>query len=298
MNLNEKLGCDPNDRLLIINADDFGMCHATNEAIKQLLDEKVISSATVMTPCPWAKEAVFMTKDQSYDIGVHLTFTSEWKLYKWGPLTRQHDCSSLVDQSGHFYPDCTRFEENAIEAQVKQEIIAQIEAARKLGLEPSHLDNHMGSLYGLATGRDNITLVLQICAQYGLPFRMPRRVPANQPASAEMIAKVEQAAAYADALGVVIIDDLVGLPFWMMEGETYETYKKEAIKALRSLRPGVSEWILHPSKVNEELNAIHNVGAKRGWDFDLFRDPEIKQVIEEEELKLIHWKQLKEVQNA
>ena len=85
------------ERYLIINADDFGMCHAGNLAVFDLLQKGGITSATIMAPCPWAKEAaVFAAQHPEYAIGLHLTTTSEWSTYRWGPVSRG-DVSSLVD---------------------------------------------------------------------------------------------------------------------------------------------------------------------------------------------------------
>lgn len=297
MNLNEQLGYAAGDRLLIINADDFGMCHSVNVAVQRLLSEGAVSSSTIMMPCPWSKEAVeWSARHPDCDVGVHLTFTSEWEHYKWGPVNRHGPVDSLITDEGWFPADCLTFEQQAREDQVRAEIIRQIERAKALGLEPSHLDNHMGSLYGLARGRDFLQTVLELCAQYGLPFRLPRRLPERQQIPAEMAGKAGQVGAFADALGVVIIDDLVSLPFGVQEGETYESFKRDMIALLRGLKPGVNELYIHPALVTEELKAINPHWAKRGWEYDIFLDRDVRTEIREEGIRLIHWKQLKQLQ--
>jgi hypothetical protein len=297
VNLNERLGYAPDARLLIINADDFGMCRSANAAVTQLLSEGVISSATIMMPCPWAKDAAaWSVRNPQADVGVHLTFTSEWENYKWGPVTRGKPVSSLVTKEGYFPQDCLTFERQAEAEQVREEIVAQIELARRMGLQPTHLDNHMGSLYGLQTGKHFLPTVLEICAQYGLPFRLPRRVPQDRDVPPEMAESARQLSALSDSMGVAIIDDLVSLPYGVREGETYADYKQAMIGLLRGLRPGLSELIIHPALVTDELKAIQPHWAKRGWDFDLFRDADIRKELVEEGIQVINWRQMQQLQ--
>lgn len=297
MSLNLSLGYEAGARLLIVNADDFGMCHAENLAIQQLFQEGVISSSTIMMPCGWAKEAAIWSASHSeYDVGVHLTFTSEWDGYKWGPVTRNGDVRSLVTKEGYFPTDCAAFEQQAEPEQVRLEIVNQIEAALAMGVNPTHLDNHMGSLYGLATGKPFLDVVFEICAWYGLPFRMPRSLPLLEklPPGAEKMA--DQVAALADRMGVVILDHLIGLPFGRRPGETYESYKQSMIEVLRNLQPGVSEILIHPAVASEELKAIHQEWEKRQWDYELFRDPEVWQTIKEQGIIQTSWSELKKLQ--
>ncbi|MEF2966414.1 polysaccharide deacetylase family protein [Paenibacillus sp. M1] len=297
MTLGERLGFAPEARLLIVNADDFGMCHAANEAILSLLQERAVSSATMMMPCGWAKEAaLWSAANPEHDIGVHLTFTSEWTGYKWGPVTRAGDVRTLVTQEGYFPADCASFEPRADRDQVRQEIVGQIEMARSMGVDPTHLDNHMGSLYGLVTGRHFLDVVLEVCVRYGLPFRVPRYLPEMDNVPAEAAETARHVAEMADRMGVVILDYLLGLPFGKQPGETYESYKRDMIAALRSLKPGVSEIIIHPAFANEELRSIHHEGEKRQWDFELFRDPEVREVLLQEGIRFIRWKELRELQ--
>ncbi|CAM2986242.1 polysaccharide deacetylase family protein [Paenibacillus sediminis] len=297
MSLSQRLGYSSADRLLIINGDDYGMCHANNRAIQGLLSEGIISSATVMMPCTWAKEAVtWAASHPQYDVGVHLTFTSEWESYKWGPVTRNGEVSSLITEEGYFPQDSKTFELSADEEEVRAEIIHQIELAIQMGLNPTHLDNHMGSLYGLATGRDFLEIVFDICASYGLPFRMPRNIDIGIDVPSEMAEIAKLRAQQADEKGVIILDYLLGLPFQEVEGETYETFRYSMASLLHSLKPGVSEIILHPSVVTDELQAINPHFKKRGMEFELFRDPFIKQVIKEEGIHMIRWRDLRDLQ--
>ena len=143
------------DKYLIINADDFGMCRGANLAVMELLKEGKITSSTIMAPCAWAPEAAqFAKANPELAIGVHLTTTSEWGKYRWSPIS-QGETSSLRDSEDFMYHESDEFEENSDIDEVEEEIKAQIKRFRSYGCEPSHLDNHMGSLYGIETGGAN-----------------------------------------------------------------------------------------------------------------------------------------------
>lgn len=299
MSLAQALGHNEGDRLLIVNADDFGSCHSANVGIQQLLAEGAVSSATLMMPCAWAREAALWSAGHpEYNVGIHFTLTSEWDAYKWGPVNRRGDNSTLVTNEGYFPSDCYTFEQQASDEQVRAELIAQVEMALQLGMKPSHADNHMGSLYGLTTGRNFLPVVFDVCAAYGLPFRLPRYVTEDegQIAPPEMAGLAQQLAALAAMKGVVILDYLLGLPFPSFEGETYDGFKADMIGLLKRLRPGVSEIIIHPSTVTDELRAFHYYPEKRGMELNIFRDPEVVQTIADEGIRLIRWSELQALQ--
>lgn len=299
MSLAKALGYEENDRLLIVNGDDYGLCHSVNQAVQQLLKEEVISSATLMLPCGWSRDAaLWSARNPQYDVGVHFTFTSEWDAYSWGPVSYSGDVTSLVTKEGYFYKDSRSFEENADAAQVTLELISQVERALQLGMLPTHADNHMGSLYGRETNRHFMPEVLDVCATYGLPFRLPRYVNRQLGAVAppEMEEQAKRIAALADAKGVVILDYLVSLPFQLLEGETLDSFKGDISELLKSLKPGVTELIIHPSLVTDELKAFHQEPMKRGLEFEVFRDEEIQRVMKEEGIKLIRWRELQKLQ--
>ena len=294
MNINKLLGYSENDRLLIINADDFGMCHSENVATFRLFEEGCISSATLMVPCPWAKEAAkYYRKHPNIDVGVHLTFTSEWEDYKWGPVTKNDDVSSLITSEGYFPQDSEELEEKANPEQIKIEIKNQIELAIKLGVEPLHLDNHMGSLYGLKYGKNFLNIVFNFCQEYQLPFRLPKNIEGEaQNLPKEALEKFEETLAIAEEKGILLLDHLVSYPFGLENGENYSSFRENVFKLFRDLKPGVSEFYIHPGLATEELKAINLHWQKRQWEFDLFMDESIRKVIEEEDIKLIRWKDL------
>jgi len=298
MNGNEKLGYAVSERLLIVNGDDFGMCHAANTGIAQLLAEGAISSSTVMIPCSWSAEAAALAAAHpQYDIGIHLTLTSEWEPCKWGPVQQGGAVDSLITPQGWFPSASRDVELHADPLQVRRELHSQVLRAMERGIDPTHLDNHMGSVYGLETGRDFLEEVLDVCETFALPFRLPRS-PDDQAAHLppEQTRIFQQRVASADRRGIMLIDNLDGLNFHLEPGEDYAAARDTMIRKLRSLKPGITEMVLHPFHVTEELKAITPQWEKRGMEFELFRDPAVKRVLKEEGIRMIGWRALRDAQ--
>ncbi|MBW8348571.1 polysaccharide deacetylase family protein [Bacillus sp. IITD106] len=278
---------DKNERLLILHADDFGMCHATNQAIIKLLEEGSISSTTLMVNCPWSMEAATAAKNNpNFDVGVHLTLTSEWDHYKWGPVNINGNVDTLVNDLGYFPPNLEKVAE-ADREQVRAEITAQIEKAIQMGVDPTHLDSHMGAYLFF------MDIHIEAAAKYNLPLRFTKNPPPGY-----HVDTLDELIKLADSKGVLYPDHLIGLPFWLNEGDGYETSRQNAIDILKNLQPGITELFLHPSYESEELKGITETWQARQYEFDIFRDPEVKKVLEEENIKVIGWKELRERQRG
>ena len=144
---NRLLGYPADARLLLINADDFGMCHAVNAAIIRTLQDGIVRSCSIMVPCPWSLHALtWLQAAPTIPVGVHLTAISEQPTYRWGPVLCSTELPSLVDESGYFYP-LSRIDEfvNQVDlAELEREYRAQIERVFAAGLQPTHLDSHCG----------------------------------------------------------------------------------------------------------------------------------------------------------
>ncbi len=301
MTLAEQLGYSTADRLLILNADDYGMCRSANLGITSLLAGGGISSTTVMMPCGWAPNAVATAiANPSFDVGIHLTFTSEWTNYRWGPITTA-ESASLVDEFGYFPSGIAPVEVRANDDEVRRESRAQIDRAIGLGLAPTHADNHMGSLYGLATGRDFLETVLTLCAEYGLPFRLPRYSDglSDDPETAAALARrcLEQAEK-ADRLGVIIPDYLWTRPFHLAAEETYESVKAEWIEMIASIPTGVTEVYMHPFVESDEIRDLSADWRKRVFELRLFNDPDMRSLIADSDITLIGWRELQTLQKG
>jgi predicted glycoside hydrolase/deacetylase ChbG (UPF0249 family) len=143
-----KLSAQQNNNLpkLLIRLDDIGMNHSVNMAMLKAAQTGMPLSASVQFACPWYQEAVEILKQYpNVSVGVHLTLTSEWKNYRWGPVTGRTAVPSLVDSNGYFPQSTRAFGKNAYKvSEIETELSAQIERAIGSGLKITYIDPHMG----------------------------------------------------------------------------------------------------------------------------------------------------------
>lgn len=290
------------DKYLIINADDYGMCRSANMATWDLLENGGITSATVMMPCGWAPEACsWAAEHPQHAIGVHLTFTNEWGKYKWGPVANG-DTSSLRTELGYMYSGCSEFEEKADLGQVELEIRAQIERAKALGLQPSHLDNHMGSLYGIERGHfELLQKTFEIAGEYKLPFRFPaiflERMIGNKmlgiQVDVEVIRKMFQSfTEMGRSYGVVMPDYLLPHDWDGPQSESFEKFREYIYELVKTYPDGITETYIHPALETDELKGTTSVWQRRVWEHRLFSDPATRQHIEACGFQLISYRDL------
>ena len=273
--LAEKLGYGASDRLLILNCDDLGSSHSANLAIEDSIRGGIATSATLMVPCPWAREAVGMCGD--LDIGIHLTLTCEYPGYRWRALT---GAKSLHDPDGFMPRTAAEVWQNAKIEDVEAECRAQIEQARSWGIDITHLDAHMGTMQ---INPAYYTIYLKLAAEYRLPLRM---VSAKQD---ERLGFGCRAAA--DKAGVLHPDD-----FAFQWGEPTE---KLLPKFLDKLQPGVSEFILHPVKDGEELHGYDKTEADiRVGDYAAAKSKTLRDQIAAQGIKTISFRPLRDAMRA
>jgi predicted glycoside hydrolase/deacetylase ChbG (UPF0249 family) len=273
---NELLGHPVDARLLIINADDFGMCHAINEAILRTLTDGVVRSTSLMAPCPWAPHAMRLLRENpDIPFGVHLTVVGDTANYRWGPLSSRGDVPSLVDETGYFYTS-DRHPELLARArldEVEAEFRAQIEAVLAAGLEPTHLDWHSLPDGGRA---DIFDMTLGLAGEYGLALRVHDRARADRLRRADLPANDYE-----------VLDsyhlDPVGKP---------ARYAQLA----RELPAGLSEWAVHPSTGDAESQGMEpDSWQVRKADFDFLVSPEAREIVEEEGIILLDYRALQEI---
>lgn len=271
----------PNQCILTINADDFGLCHGANHAIMRLFHAGAITSASLMPPAERAEEAVFFAAEHpEYRVGVHLTLTGPWK-----PIAPTSSVKSLLTKEGTFHPDVAELESRASADEVAVEIRHQIEWALKRGWKPSHLDTHQGCALGLATGRDDLNHIFTLCREFGIPFKLPRRSP-DQPFFTDASRKRFKAFIRAsERYGLIYLDDLVVPPYEQVPGEDYSSFKQTVITALQTTKPGTTELTLHPAMPDEELRRMTSHWAKREWEYRLCLDPEFRRLLHEHHMQ-------------
>ncbi|MDP4098392.1 polysaccharide deacetylase family protein [Paenibacillus sp. P96] len=277
-----------NERLVIINADDFGMCHATNQAISRLLEKGVIDSTSIMVTCPWVLEAAaFVKQNPKTDVGIHLTFTSEWEHYKWGPLNSQ--LSTLIHEFGYFPAATETVVANANPEEIREEAIAQIEFALRMGMDLTHIDNHMGSIYHVTE------ILLDLCETYRLPLRFSKLsgMFLQHPRHQEMVKLAEEK-------GVLLLDHFEMLPFSLPAGEkaSYANTKETVIRTIKALKPGLTEIVFHPSRDTKELKAITDTWQLRSFEYEVFRDKEVIRLLQKEGIRVVTWREIRDQQRS
>ena len=293
-------------KYLIINADDFGMCRGANLAVMDLLKDpaSALTSSTIMAPCAWAPEAAqFAKENPELGIGVHWTFTSEWSKYRWSPVGSS-GTDSLRDKDGFFYHESDQVEKNADIAEIEAECRAQIERLKLLGLEnPSHVDNHMGSIYGIETGRfELLNVAFDVASDYNLPFRFPKVLPDEVFDNTMLEIKVDKElvkgllsniVSYADMKGVAIPDYLIPNEWGGPQDESYENFKEYIYELYRNFpSEGVTETYMHPSLETDDLKGTTGAWQRRVWEYRILKDPQTKQHIESLGFKLINYRDL------
>lgn len=292
-------------KFLIVNADDFGLCKSANEAVFDLFEQGRLLSSTIMMPCPGAKAAAeFSVAHPEYAIGVHTTLTAEWKVYRWKPLT---DGKSLLDEEGFMWHESDMVEKYAKSDDIEKEVRAQINMAYMLGMKPSHIDNHMGSLYGNQTGRFGLLkLAYKICGDYKLPYRMyveaDRRVlPAGVPYFAQN-ASTLLSKKWAKQYNVTTPDYLL-FPDWSamdkagVNSDSYDLYKKLILDLWTNIPDGVTETYVHPAFPTDEMKSITGRWWCRGFEYRLLSEASTWKYLADHGVNMISYRDLLKIKS-
>lgn len=281
----DKLGYPTGKKVIILHADDAGMCEEANIAAFNYLSKGEIQSAAGMPPCEWFDEYVtWANANPNIDLGIHLTLTSEWQKYRWGPVSNPEVVPGLIDPDGflwHEVPDVAR---HASAKDVEKEIRTQIEKAISLGMKIDHIDTHMGTLFG----RTDYTIAYINAAQdYGVPAMVISLTD-------DEVLKKFQSQGYPineDTQKLLAqytlpqLDDFHSVP----SGKTYKAKLQKFYQLVKSLRPGLTEIIFHPSVETENLKSITNAWQQRVWEAEMFSDPDVIQFFEDEEVVFTNW---------
>ncbi|MFZ0664318.1 MAG: polysaccharide deacetylase family protein [Acidimicrobiales bacterium] len=274
--LAERLGYSADARLLVINCDDLGFCHAANEATYDALRNGLATSASLMVPCPWARGAAASYRGD--DVGVHLTVNAEHDLYRWGPITH---APSLLDGDGGFPRTIADVWDHADLDEVRRECRAQVERAILWGFDVTHIDSHMGTVQIRSEFFD---VYLGLAEEFHLPLRLSGAATETQ-----IGFPFRQ---LADEAGVLYPDNFIFVPGGVGSREVI-------LKAVNSLKPGVTEAYLHPALDSPELRAMAPDWKERVDDYVLLTgDPELREAIDREGVQLIGYKPIRDLMRA
>jgi chitin disaccharide deacetylase len=278
--LAERLGFPRDAKLLIVHADDVGVTHSVNAATIKGLDTGLVNSASIMVPCPWFPEIADYAKSHpEIDFGLHLTLTSERVYYRWGPVASKDKVPSLVDKNGYFHHDWSR--DTPIDPKdAELELRAQIERAYAMGIQPTHLDSHQYRL--IVSGKELFEVFLRVAHAYKLPVFVTRDWFAEHPYLESSLGRDD-----------IVLDHTVTIDPGVPPEKWAEFYKT----ALKNLQPGVTEFVIHLAYDNDEMQAATRERATWGaaWrqrDYDFFTSQEFRQLLQEQNIKLVTWRQL------
>jgi predicted glycoside hydrolase/deacetylase ChbG (UPF0249 family) len=278
--LAERLGYARDAKLVIVHADDLGMTHSVNAASIKALETGLVTSASIMVPCPWFPEmAEYAKAHPDRDLGLHLTLTSERVFYRWGPVAPRDKVPSLVDSNGYFHLNWT--ETTHIDArEVELELRAQMERAMAMGVRPTHLDSHQYRLF--ENGKEIFQSVLRVAHEYKLPVFMVRDWFAGRP-------YLESSMSPDD----LVVDHTVTIE----SGVPPEKWVDFYTMALKNLQPGVTVFIIHLAFDDEEMRAATKErdtwgAAWRQRDFNFFTSEEFRALVRQQGIKLVTWREL------
>ena len=277
-------------RYLIIHGDDAGMCHSANVGTIQSMEEGVVSSASIMVPCPWFPEmAKYAREHPEKEFGVHLTLTSEWKHYRWGPVASRDKVSSLLDEQGFMWARVEDVARHAKLEEVEIELRAQIDRAIRFGVPITHLDTHMGSM---AARADLLELYVKLGIEYDQPVLIPREMSREERAEYPDLAEgAETLFGMLAKRRLPMIDRLATIK----TDREFEAKKAAYLRWFEDLKPGVTQIILHCSIDGAEAEAVTGSHVNRDTDRRVFSDPEIAAKLDECGIRVIGWRQLREI---
>ncbi len=302
----EKLGYPKDAKVLILHIDDVGMSYDSNLGAIKAMEEGVANSLSMMMPCPWIPGFFkYLEKHPTLDAGLHLTLTSEWDNYRWGPLAGKPAVPGLVDKQGAMWDNVRLTATNASPDEIETEIRAQLERSRSMGWEPTHLDSHMGTLFAT---EDYLKRYLKVGMEENIPVMFPG-------GHNTMIAKTAGATGLTkditDAIGqqlwesgLPVLDDLHNVSYgWKgnetMNDEDLMAYKtKKYIETIEKLEPGLTMVIMHCTWPTEVFGEISTSGVTRKGDMLAMMSPEFKSYLRANNIVLTTWREAKKRRDA
>jgi predicted glycoside hydrolase/deacetylase ChbG (UPF0249 family) len=275
-------------RYVIIHADDAGMSHSVNRATIAALEEGIVSSASIMVPCPWFKEfAEYARAHPEKDFGIHLTLNSEWDNYRWGPVTGRDKVPSLVDKEGYLWDNVAEVAANAKADEVQTELRAQIQRALDFGVPLTHLDTHMGAV---VSRPDLVEVYVKLGLEFNLPVfflkNLGREVP-DEGVRTRALKLVETLEEH----GLPVLDHMTQL----YNNGSFEEKKSQYVEAIAGSKPGVHYLIVHCGYDDQELRAITGSSKLRDTDRRVFTDPDFITAVKQTGVTVVTWKQVREM---
>lgn len=281
----ERLGYPKETKLLIIHGDDIGVAHSQNSASFKAMQSGVVNSGSIMIPCPWLPEvADYFNKNPKADLGLHLTLTSEWKFYKWGPVTSINLVPGLVNTGGFFYSSVDSLVRSAKPSEAEEEMRSQVKRSLHFGIDPTHFDTHMGSAFASV---EFLKAYIKIGKEFKVPVLLSRQIEtfaASRFSLDSLIAPTD-----------VLVDKIITAnPEDFKKG-----FSQYYTNVLKTLEPGLNCLLIHLAYDNDEMKAITVDHPEWGseWrqqDFNFFTSAECRELLKQNNIKLITWREIRD----
>jgi predicted glycoside hydrolase/deacetylase ChbG (UPF0249 family) len=278
-----RLGYPEDSRLLIVHADDLGVSHSENRASVLALEQGIVNSASIMVPCPWFPEiAAYARQHPNVDLGLHLTLNSEWNLYKWGPVSSRDSVSSLLNDAGYFYSSVDSLMAMGKTEELEWELTSQVKKALDAGIDVTHLDAHMGAA---VSKPEFLAAYMRTGRAFNLPVLLDQSVfEIEDPEVKNLIDE-----------NTVIVDNILSMGPQDFEKGAAAYYER----VLKELPSGLNCLLIHLAYEDEEMKAVtagHDYWAAdwRQADFNFFTSEECGKLLEEENIILISWRELRD----
>jgi hypothetical protein len=297
----EKLGFPKGAKVVILHVDDAGMSYDSNEGAIQAITKGAANSCSVMMPCPWVPQFVTYVKQHpQLDAGLHLTLTSEWTGYRWGPLAGKAAVPGLVDSTGSMWATVEDVVKHATPDEVEREISAQLDRAQTMGFKPTHLDSHMGTLFANPAFMERY---IKLGITNHIPVMFPgghaTLIATQNNIGAPQLAQLQAVGKTLWAAGLPVLDDLHNTTYnWQPPAGSKKApsnYKTALyIDALKQLKPGLTMLIMHCTAPTEVFKEISDSGPSRKADLEAMLDPGFKKALQQEGIVLTTWREVQQ----
>lgn len=299
----ERLGYPKGAKVLILHVDDAGMSFDSNDGTMTALTKGVANSCSVMMPCSWVPGFVqFLKEHPTVDAGLHLTLTSEWSSYRWGPVAGKSQVKGLTDQQGALWHSVQEVVQHASADEVDVEIHSQYDKAIAMGFVPTHFDSHMGTLFA---SPGFIERYVKLGIEKQIPVMMPgghdQLISREMKMPNEQLKQLQQLGTLLWNAGLPVLDDLHNSSYdWKIpdaiatNDKAIQAFKTDLyIQALTELKPGVTMMIMHCTNPSPIFKEISNSGPVRKGDMLAMIDPVFKKALQQQGIILTTWRELK-----
>lgn len=238
-------------RLLIVNADDFGLTAGVNRGVIEGHVRGIVTSASMLANMPGFQNAAALAREhRGLAVGLHLNLT-------YGrPLSPSALMSGLIDPDGFFHGDPERILATAEPAAVQAEFWAQARRFLAAGLRPSHLDTH----HHLHRSGRILDLVAQLAKTLDVPVRC-LDAPMMRARGLPTLARYR--------------------PF-----RGGRRGAERLLALLASLPEGATEISCHPGYNDAELEKLSALNRRREWDLAAVTDPRVVSSVRDQGIVL------------